>query len=336
MSFMLRPPGELWYLEHDPVAFLDQEAAATHCCHAFPQMPPSEAAAAAASQHDDDGASTGTAGINLSLKRPSDHVLDPFADGPEAPPASEQDADDGPPSGPGSTPPGGSGQPINRNRGRGGRGRGRPAAPKEKPKKKVFKPCAYCKNVTDDFSGNKKECRSCMKNVESAQRDAKANGELDLFKELQKDPEKMFHFLQAWEAEVGPPKGSGNARGGFKFAAYKQTYYTERSHKELSGIIMLTQKQFVDMLVQKGRDRAWAESEYQRRTQDEAYKKGIDPDSRLPTIQASSADREEQEVKRARQDEVGLVGREIKNPKRKATTSIAQTQLVIHGITSWI
>ena len=142
----------------------------------------------------------------------------------------------------------------------------------------------------------------------------------------------MYHFLQAWEAEVGPPKGSGYARGGFKFAACKQTYYTERSHTELSGIIMLTQKQFIDSLVQKGRDRAWAEAEYQRRTQDQAYKKGIDADTKLPTIQACSAVREENEVKRARLDEVDLAGHEIKNPKRKATTSIAQKQLVVLGI----
>ena len=43
---------------------------------------------------------------------------------------------------------------------------------------------------------------TCMKqtNFESAQRDAKASGELDLFKELLKDADKLHHFLQAWEA----------------------------------------------------------------------------------------------------------------------------------------
>lgn len=200
--------------------------------------------------------------------------------------------------------------------------KGKAKAEGAKPKKK--KECRFCHRMTDDWSGKKTGCRLCMNDIEAAERDARAQGELELFKELKENDASLGEFLREWVSSVGPSRGSGNRRGGFGFARYKQVYMTQRGKKSTKGSVMLTHPAFIKHMMDKGETLEWAKAEWTRRQLDPKWKKGIDGDTRKPTTQVFKADEELEYEDRARADVVEFETKTIKNPKRKDAEALLE------------
>lgn len=136
------------------------------------------------------------------------------------------------------------GQPSGK-KGNCGRGKGKAKAAAA-PKMKL---CPYCNEMTDQWQGNKKCCRSCFPDYESAERDARRQNEKEYFDELRKDPVMMREFLNAWRREVPPRQGAGFRRGGFRFARFKATYMRKVGKRHSKRKVMKTRKQFLDRMV---------------------------------------------------------------------------------------
>lgn len=77
--------------------------------------------------------------------------------------------------------------------------------------------CPNCQLVTSDRSGNKRHSRRCSNDIEATRRDAIGQGELEEWQQIYKNDDRRRDFLKMWSAEVGPSRGSGFVRGGFRF-----------------------------------------------------------------------------------------------------------------------
>ena len=112
-------------------------------------------------------------------------------------------------------------------------------------------------------------------------------------------------------------------RGGFNIAKYMQRYYAKTGIRNEKEKVMLTQKQFITHMEAKGKSAAWAKEEWERRkaAPENVWKKGVDADTKLPTIAAYGDDREVDFDEKGIEDGVELEGKSKKNPKKKDVDS---------------
>ena len=95
-------------------------------------------------------------------------------------------------------------------------------AKKQEVVRQILKRCANREELTDNFASGKKNCKPCNRDYEAALADAKRQNELKLFQEICKDPAELRNYLEQFKEECGEATGSGNKRGGFNIAKYKQ------------------------------------------------------------------------------------------------------------------
>ena len=197
-------------------------------------------------------------------------------------------------------------------------------AKKQEVVRKIFKRCSNCEELTDNFASGKKNCKPCNRDYEAALADAKRQNELKFFQEICKDPAELRNYLEQFKEECGEATGSGNKRGGFNIAKYKQMYYARKGIRNEREQLLLTQKQFTTLMEAKGKSATWATAEWDRRkaAPDSVWKKGVDPDTKLPTIAAYGNDKEIDFDEKGIDDVVELEGKAMKNPKKKDVDSL--------------
>jgi hypothetical protein len=182
-----------------------------------------------------------------------------------------------------------------------------------------LKECGICGETLaiELFKKGKKFCsQGCQRDVDCAEKAAKIDGELQYFNLMrQQRPLDFAVFMRSWIREVGPSQGRGIRRGKFDWARYKETYFRKQGTRKGAKGVQKTYKQFIALMVEKGRDAIWADKEWARRRGSDEYESGNDPDTGLPTIEALA------EIYADKFDEIGHttsveVGKkEIKNPK---------------------
>lgn len=137
---------------------------------------------------------------------------------------------------------------------------------KSKQKEPVAKFCKQCETETEDWSGNKPQCRICTNDVEAAERDSKKQGEYEWFKELRRNhKDKFVIFIREWRAKCGPARGPGFERGGFQIARYRQTFQNTIGNETEFVRTYVTRKEFLDRMYSKGQSREWAIKEWDTR-----------------------------------------------------------------------
>ena len=188
----------------------------------------------------------------------------------------------------------------------------------------IFKYCYICERETEDWSGNKAECRPCMLDKEAAERDSKAQGEKTFLDELKKDKSLFAKFIRDWRQECGPSKGPGHKRGGFKFAIYKTTCFSKVAEKDGVTLTMKTEQEFEDWFLKKGMPRGWGRAEFRRRLgQPDRWRSGTDPDCNLPCVQLHGCVSTEKYAEKGREESV-----EFQTAGRKNVTSADAAMLI--------
>jgi hypothetical protein len=124
-------------------------------------------------------------------------------------------------------------------------------------------------------------------------------------------------FISKWRKEMGPARGSGFKRGGFKFGQYKQLMESKVGVVKKVPKIMLTKKQFTDLMVSKGKDLEWALQEYNRRRTSDEYERGVCHDTGLPTLEARGITSSTEFTEKTKADVVELGTSILKNPKKR-------------------
>eukprot|EP00972_Heterocapsa_arctica_P111730 16427782-Heterocapsa_arctica.AAC.1 len=81
--------------------------------------------------------------------------------------------------------------------------------------------------------------------------------------------------------------------------------------------IMLTKKQFTDLMVSKGKDLEWANQEYNRRRNSDEYERGVCHDTGLPTLEARGVTSSTEFTEKSKADVVELGTSILKNPKKR-------------------
>ena len=157
--------------------------------------------------------------------------------------------------------------------------------PQRQTKRRVAAWCYICKCTTDDWT-SKAECRPCNNDKESAKRDCIRQDEKAYWEEISKDKEALGAFVRAWVEEVGPSRGFGNARGGFKLANYRETLRKTSQTSKGQEKVMKTKIEFRDAMVAKGMSADWAMEEFKRRrARPDLWDCDTDPDCDLPRVQ---------------------------------------------------
>ena len=197
------------------------------------------------------------------------------------------------------------------------------AKAKDEVKRIVLKYCYICGRDTDDWSGNKAECRPCMNDKEAAERDARNQGEKAFFDTIKKDKALLANFVRDWRASCGPSKGPGHRRGGFKIAEYKTTIFSSIGERDATKLSMKTEQEFEEHFLRKGMPKDWGRQEFRKRlAQPTQWRSGIDPDCGLPTVQLHGSVETERYTDKGRMDSVELHCASKKNPKAQEITSM--------------
>ena len=173
---------------------------------------------------------------------------------------------------------------------------GGPAA-KRAAKRKVAAFCYICRCMTDDWT-SKAECRLCNNDKEAAKRDCVRQNQKNYFEELSKDKEALGAFVRSWVAEIGPSRGFGNIRGGFKFAVYRESLRKTTESVRGQEKVLKTKIEFRDAMVAKGMTPEWALREFdRRRSRPDIWEQDDDPDCSLPRVQMhGKTKREDNEI----------------------------------------
>lgn len=182
--------------------------------------------------------------------------------------------------------------------------------------------CELCQPVKDDF-GKKTYCRRCMQDYKCAERRAKADKQLPFFKGLAADVEKLRRFLSEYRSEAGGAHGTGNRRGGFNWVRYTAKVAKQVGVRRGGRILQKTEKEFVDIMKSCGSIVEWALAEFRRRRCDPARETGIDPDTKLPTVECMESSYRDEYEDNFRSDIVGAATRERKTPKSNDFTVFA-------------
>ena len=97
--------------------------------------------------------------------------------------------------------------------------------------------------------------------------------------------------------------------------------------RESAAKLQKTQTEFIEHMVKKGKSPEWALTEWNRRNADTSgtWKKGMDKDTRLPTIAVYDNEREEMFVERSMTMTVEMGGAQVKNPKEQHMTNMIKT-----------
>ena len=174
--------------------------------------------------------------------------------------------------------------------------------------------CYVCQCTTEDWT-SKSECRPCNNDKESAKRDCLRQNQKAYWDEISKDKEALGAFVRAWVEEVGPSRGFGNSRGGFKIAKYIETLRTTHEYVKGQEKVMKTKIEFRDAMVAKGMGADWALEEFKRRrSRPDIWDCDDDPDCQLPRVQMHGKTKKEDNEISARDRMVSAESAQIRNP----------------------
>ena len=127
--------------------------------------------------------------------------------------------------------------------------------------------CRLCseEKMKKEFTGTKACCKLCFKHFEAARRDAIKQQELAFFNQINEDDELLRDFMHDWLEHTPPAKGAGHKRGGYKFARFVRRVEAKKGVLAQRKKVMKTKKQFVTAMKERGKEKQWAEREFNRR-----------------------------------------------------------------------
>eukprot|EP00969_Alexandrium_andersonii_P041382 1814127-Alexandrium_andersonii.AAC.1 len=136
-----------------------------------------------------------------------------------------------------------------------------------------------------------------------------------------------FRKLHAqWKAAAGPSCGNQKRMGAFDWVRYTEEYFSEAGRLDGQDKIMATKKEFIDAMVAKGRDKAWAEQEYTKRLMNESgeWRTDVCPDTQLQRVQMHGKTKQTGYDLMGKRKSVTEGTKEQKNPKRSRVEDMVQ------------
>ena len=196
--------------------------------------------------------------------------------------------------------------------------------------------CYLCK-CDKQTKPNKAACEDCNPDIEAMRRDAKASGQkakvmlANIEKEIKKDPtcEDLTELHKAWIASAGRSTGSSRM-GFFHWAKYEEAFIARQGTLAQLGRVLVTRKEFITAMQAKGRSEEWANSEWTRRQNNAEFRKGVCPDTGLPTVQMHEGPREIDYTDKAKEQRV-IQG--TKEAKPETDDVKEQVKLVSRAVT---
>lgn len=118
--------------------------------------------------------------------------------------------------------------------------------------------------------------------------------------------------------------GPGYKRGGFQFAQYKKQVGRRTSSYDGQEKDMYTLNEFEEYFFSKGMTREWAREEWYRRRSDTSgrWRIDVDPDCKLPRVQAFGKTVQAAGQETYVDDSVTLATKEVRNPKAKQVNDL--------------
>ena len=115
----------------------------------------------------------------------------------------------------------------------------------------------------------------------------------DMEKRAKKESEYMelYQLHSRWVEVVGASAGTCRL-GFFNWARFEQVFTARTGSSNQIGKVLVTRKEFLAKMIEKGKSESWAIDEWNRRQLDPVFKKDVCPDTGLPTTQMHEGPRE--------------------------------------------